>query len=234
MSSSDSRMHILQMIEDGKISAEEGTRLLNAITGNNDPAATAAPAGETTAETGPTPFTATAEAALAAHTAGGAQSSAQQSDKATGPDDPQIKYWKNWWMVPMAVGLTVTIVGGLLMYWAVQSTGVGFWFVCSWLPLLIGVAIMAFAWASSKSRWVHIRVEQAAGKRPRRIAISLPVPLKIVAWGLRTFGQNIPALKHTAVDEMLLALEDTATPDAPIFVDVTDGEKGERVQVYFG
>ena len=33
MSGADERMHILQMIEDGKITAAEGLRLLNALTG---------------------------------------------------------------------------------------------------------------------------------------------------------------------------------------------------------
>ncbi|MEK7311181.1 MAG: hypothetical protein AAB382_04355 [Chloroflexota bacterium] len=48
------------------------------------------------------------------------------------------------------------------------------------------------------------------------------------------FGWRIPALKRTAVDELLTAIDDTMTPDSPIFIDVVEGERGERVQVYIG
>jgi hypothetical protein len=228
MSSSDSRMHILQMIEDGKITAEEGMRLLNAVSGNRP----AEPDASTAAEAISPDLGETARAGEASPPPGvGEMASAS---KVSAPPDPQLNYWKRWWMLPMFVGLAVTIAGGLLMYWAVQSSGVGFWFLCSWVPLLIGLAVTAVAWASRTSRWVHIRVERAGGERPKRIAISLPIPLKVVAWVLRMFGARIRNLNNTAVDEILLALNESATPDEPIFIDVTDGEKGERVQVYFG
>lgn len=66
------------------------------------------------------------------------------------------------------------------------------------------------------------------------IAISLPVPTRVVGWAVRSFGWRIPALKRTAVDELLTAIDETMTPDSPIFIDVVEGEKGERVQVYIG
>lgn len=230
MAEQDSRMHILQMIEDGKISAAEGLRLLNAMTGKAAETAGAAAGAETAASAGE-PEVIAGEPAQAESAPTGELG---QAAKPSAANDPQIKYWRRWWMIPLYIGVTITIIGALLMYWAIQASGIGFWFLCSWLPFLLGVGIIALAWASRTSRWVHVRVDNAEGKTPRRIAISMPVPLKVVAWGLRTFGSRIEALKHTAIDEMLLALEDSATPDAPIFIDVDQGEKGERVQVYIG
>jgi hypothetical protein len=221
-------MHILQMIEDGKITADEGMRLLNAMSGNKPADAKTS----ATAEAASPDLGETVQTGEASPPPGLGEIASEP--KVTAPPNPQVNYWKRWWMLPMFVGLAVTVVGGLLMYWAVQSSGVGFWFLCSWVPLLIGLAISAVAWASRTSRWVHIRVDRTGGERPKRIAISLPIPLKVVAWVLRTFGTRIRNLNNTAVDEILLALEESATPDEPIFIDVTNGKKGERVQVYFG
>jgi hypothetical protein len=222
-------MHILQMIEDGKISAAEGLRLLNAMTGKMAEAAEATPGTEATGTGEPEVIAGEPAQAESAPTG-----EIGQTAKSSAAHDPQIQYWRRWWMIPLYIGVGITIVGALLMYWAIQASGIGFWFLCSWLPFLFGVGIIALAWASRTSRWVHVRVDNAEGKKPNRIAISLPIPLRVVAWALRTFGNRIEALKHTAIDEMLLALEDSATPDAPIFIDVDQGEKGERVQVYIG
>lgn len=227
MSEPDSRMHILQMIEDGKISAAEGLRLLNAMSGKSSEAPVEAEATNSTGE----PEVIASEPAQAESASTG---EVGHTAKPSAAHDPQIQYWQQWWMIPMYIGVGITIVGALLMYWAIEASGIGFWFLCSWLPFLLGLVITVMAWASRTSRWVHVRIDNANGVKSRRIAISLPVPLRVVAWALRTFGNRIEALKHTAIDEMLLALEDSATPDAPIFIDVDKGEKGERVQVYIG
>ncbi len=229
MSGPDSRMHILQMIEDGKISAAEGLRLLNAMSGKSS---------DTPVEAEATNATATGEPEVIASAPAQAESAPTgevgQTAKPSAAHDPQIRYWRQWWMIPMYIGVGITIVGALLLYWAIEASGIGFWFLCSWLPFLLGLGITVVAWASRTSRWVHVRIDNAKGDKPRRIAISLPVPLRVAAWALRTFGNRIQALKHTAIDEMLLALEESATPEVPIFIDVNQGEKGERVQVYIG
>jgi hypothetical protein len=64
--------------------------------------------------------------------------------------------------------------------------------------------------------------------------ISFPFPIQVVAWAIRTFGSRVPALTHTAVDDLIAAIDESATPEHPIFIDVHEGEKGERVQVYIG
>lgn len=209
MTQDDSRMHILRMIEEGKITADEGLRLLNAI-GNKEPAPRLEPAS--------------------------AESHGEAGPGRTKPPaaDAQIRHWRNWWTIPMSLGVAILILGAWAMYSAIQSSGFGFWFMCAWVPFLIGVAVTAFAWASRTSRWVHIRVDTGEAEWPRRIAISLPIPIRLIAWAIRTFGGRLSVLERTSIDELITAIDETATPEAPIFIDVHEGEKGERVQVYIG
>ena len=68
---------------------------------------------------------------------------------------------------------------------------------------------------------------------PRNIAISLPLPIRLTAWIVRIFRPHIPNMEGANIDEMILALEKTS-PTAPLFVQVDEGEDGERVEVYIG
>jgi hypothetical protein len=119
------------------------------------------------------------------------------------------------------------------MYLAWQSRGLGLLFACTWFPFLLGVAVMAFAWSTRNLPWLHIRIQQKPGERPERIAISLPLPLSLIAWGLRTFKHRIPNPGNMNYDDMVMALKHVS-PDTPFSVDVDEGENGERVQVYIG
>jgi hypothetical protein len=126
------------------------------------------------------------------------------------------------------------VFSGLLMYWAYRSGGFGVWFACATVPFAFGVFAAVLAWASRASRWIHIRVNSEGAHRSRRIAISFPLPIRLAAWALRVAGPFIPKLRDTGVDELILALEETTSPENPLFVDVHEGEGGERVQVYIG
>jgi hypothetical protein len=133
----------------------------------------------------------------------------------------------------MWVGVSIFLVGALLMYWAWSASGFGFWFACTWFPFLLGVAVMALAWSSRTARWLHLRVHQKPGSKPERIAISLPIPLRLTAWALRTFGKRIPNMENTGLDEVILAL-DATSPEAPFYLEVEEGANGERVEIYIG
>jgi hypothetical protein len=147
--------------------------------------------------------------------------------------DHSIEKWKRWWMLPLWIGVGVTISGGLLMFWAFQATRFSFWFACAWFPFLIGIGLTAIAWALRKARWLHVRITQKQGEWPRRISISLPLPLNLAGWFLKTFQSRIPGLPFENMDEMLEGLRST-TSDEPFFLEVDEGEDGERVEVYIG
>jgi len=148
------------------------------------------------------------------------------------PED--VEKWRRWWMLPIWAGATLTILAGALMYWAQQTYGLGFWFYCAWLPFLLGLGLIMIAWSSRTARWLHVRVQQAEGEWPRNIAISFPLPIRLTAWFFRLFGGRIPGLQGTSIDELILALDQTATPDNPLYVKVDEGEDGERVEVFIG
>ncbi|RME86830.1 MAG: hypothetical protein D6770_10975 [Anaerolineae bacterium] len=128
-------------------------------------------------------------------------------------------------------GLGITVLGGLLMFWALRSAGMGFWFYCAWVPFLLGVVLIALGGAGRSVPWVLVRLEQE--EHPRTLAFGLPLPLWAVAWGLRTFGRSIPGLDRIAADEIVQVLA-ASRPDAPLIVHVDEGENGERVQVFIG
>jgi hypothetical protein len=58
--------------------------------------------------------------------------------------------------------------------------------------------------------------------------------VRLAAWFLRLFSPFIPKLRDTGVDELILALDETTTPDNPFYVEVNEGKDGEKVQVYIG
>ncbi len=216
------RMHILQMIEDGAVTAEEGLRLLNALAGNKPEleAGNAAEAGS-----------AEAHASSAAHEAEAPQ---EPPIVHTTPPAPNMEKWKRWWLIPLWIGVGITTVGALLMYWAYAKTGLSLWLACLSLPFAVGVLVIALAAATRTAKWIHIRVNTGKDEWPRNIALSFPLPIHLTAWFLRTFRNNIPKFKDTAVDELILAMGESTTPDNPLYVEVNEGANGEHVQVYIG
>ena len=224
MTNEPERLQILEMIEKGLISAEEGVRLLNSLQGESGeepspqvgPGATAlpgAPPAPEVSEEEPTPS---------------AKASSSHFEF-----DEGIQKWRRWWWVPLTVGIIITVASGSLMFLAYQRSGFGFWFACLWFPLLLGVLVISLAAASRTTRWLHVRVHQEPGEWPQTIAISLPVPIRFVAWVLRVFKPHIPNMENTSLDEVILALDKTS-PEQPFYVKVDEGESGEKVEVYIG
>jgi hypothetical protein len=211
------RAQVLKMIEDGKISPEEGLRLLQTLEQN--------PADE--------------EGGSAAPRTGQLPAPEVMDEKPRRDPDPEIKRvaekGRRLWYIPLAAGILLTVLGGFIMYWNIHPTGFSAWFYCLGLPvLLLGVAVTALSAASRTSRWIFLHVEQKPGEHPQRIVLGFPLPLRLTAWFLRVFRNRIPNLEKTSADELLMALEETTSTDAPLVVNVDEGDDGEKVQVYIG
>jgi hypothetical protein len=203
------RQQILKMIDEGKITAEEGLKLMQAL-GEDEPE------GE--------------EALAPVEMAAGGEA---ESEKRT--EDPyfarKINRFRSLWAIPLWIGVFITVGAAYWMYSSLQSAGFGFWFYCAWLPFLLGVAVVALAFSSRTSRWIYVNVKQKPGEHPQRIVITFP--LTLVSWLIQIFGSYIPAREKGVTDDVLRAIFDSTKSDEPLFVDVHDDD-GENVQVYIG
>lgn len=137
--------------------------------------------------------------------------------------------WARFWLYPLAAAGTLVALGGFVLLLVLITGAARGWLVCGWLPLSLGILGALFALWSRSARWLHLRVKEKEG---RRIAISFPVPLTLVAWILRVVGPFVPQLRETGADEMLLAFRD-AGRDEPLHLQVDD-EDGEHVEIYIG
>jgi hypothetical protein len=162
------------------------------------------------------------------------QKSGETRASASPKDEPNFGGFRHWWLLPLFAGLIVTAASGLWMQEILTERGMGLLFLCSWAPLGIGLALLILGWASRNGTWVHVRVRNPHGGGPRLIAISLPLPLGLASWSIRTFGPHIDALDGTAIDEILTALDQTARKGEPLYVKVHDDGDGEQVEVFIG
>ena len=140
--------------------------------------------------------------------------------------------WKNWWVVPLWIGAGVFVLGAIWIAWGNYSQHF-FWFYCGIFPLLLGLGVMGVSFWSRQARWLHVRIKSDRHGRRERIAISMPLPITLVGWFLKTFGARIPGLReqHDVIDtlpEMLAALDKNGDP---LIVEVND-KGGEEVRVY--
>jgi hypothetical protein len=210
------RNQVLKMIQEGKITPAQGLTLMQALEQQGpdlepDPLPVIAPAVEE-----------------AQHS-----SSAQSSEP-----DPHIERLKatarQLWQIPLWAGIFITVLSALGMYAIMRGPGMNFWFYFLLLPLLLGVALTALAAGSRAARWIYVDVHQRPGEHPRHIFLGFPLPLKLTAWFLRTFGPMIPDLQRTNVDEIIQVIESGFNGNEPLVVHVDEGDGGERVQVYIG
>ena len=150
------------------------------------------------------------------------------------PSPPvELPRFGSLWLIPMYAGLALFVCGALAIFPLYTASGSWLLAVCGWPLFVIGLLAMIAAYASRRSRWVHVRVTNADGSK-RNVKLSFPLPLRLSAWALRVGSRFAPKLKDTSLDEMIVALAEGLKGDQPLYVDVQQGDDGERVQVYIG
>jgi hypothetical protein len=239
MDESSERMGILELIESGQITTEEGLRRLAELQEESrQEESRAVASAEIQSLQAPAEPLGAEQSAAQLGSAGVAENAGEplQPDAVTPAQKEDFQRWRNYWMIPLWIGIGVTILGGLLMYWALQSSGFGFWFICATLPFIVGVIVLVIGAQARTARWLHLRIQQAPGERPQRIAISFPIPIGLTAWFLRTFRTRIPGMENVPVDidQFLYAVREQASPDNPIYIRVNEAEDGEKVEIYIG
>ncbi len=139
--------------------------------------------------------------------------------------------WARFWIYPLLAGGGLLILGALVLGLVYALAAASGWRVCGWLPMIAGLLVMLLALWSRRAKWLHVRFSKRGG---RRRALSFPLSLTLAAWGVRLARPYVPQLKDTVVDDLIIALRDSTARGEPLFIDVQDGEEGERIQLYVG
>jgi hypothetical protein len=205
--SSEERKKILEMVADGKISAEEATRLMRALDES-------------------------AEEEIQVIEA----ESGFSSEKVDAPEFDQVRRRAMRFSgVFLSIGIIFTVLSAWAMFGIQKNNGLNFWFFCLTMPLFLGILLMMFGASSRTSRWIYVNVDRTHQKEwPRNITLAFPLPLGLAAWFLKNFGGSISGFKNTNVDEILQAIAMAKNISEPLIVNVDEGNEGEKVQVFIG
>jgi hypothetical protein len=228
---------ILEMIESGRITPEEGLNLLQALgeaQDQDDDVFAEGDQPELGAAPEPVPAAPAPPAAPPSASAVAAAPDVVTAEPPAPELRPDFAHFRRIAMIPLWSGVIVTVLGGVLMYQVLQSRGLGFWFVCASTPFVLGLAVVILAWQARTARWLHLRIKQKEGERPRNINLSLPLPLRFIAWLLRVARGRIAGLDDTSVDEIIIALGNSTNPDEPLYIHIDETDDGEEVQIYIG
>ena len=115
MNEKNERIQILEMIENGTITASEGASLLKAL--EADDTAEEFQLGD---DYESEPKTPEGEAFSPESDSSGEPLS---GDILSETFDPEIEKWRRWWMIPLWIGVGITVIGGLLMAWLQKVIG---------------------------------------------------------------------------------------------------------------
>ena len=208
--SSEERKKILQMVEEGKISAQEAASLMRALDAEADSVQEEMDVFQTEAGSG--------------------------FEGSDAPEFEQVKSRaRRFALIPLWIGVFLAVMSAWGIYSIQQNAGVNFWFFCLMVPLLLGVLLIALGAGGRGSKWLYVNVDRReAHDWPQNITLGFPLPLGLTAWFLRNFGHNIRGMGKTNVDEIIQVLDATVKSSAPFIVNVNEDVDGEHVQVYIG
>lgn len=210
--SSEERKKILQMVEEGKISAEDAAKLMRALDEDAE--------GETD------------EVEIEV-----IESRADYSyERAAAPEFDAIKARaRRFSLIPLWTGVFVTVLSAWIIYSIQQNAGVNFWFYCMTLPLMLGVLLIALGAGGRTSRWIYVDVDRRdakPGDGPKHITLGFPIPFGLVAWFFDTFGHNINGMSKGKVEGIVQMMHATKNSNEPLMINVDDDDA--HVQVYIG
>jgi len=207
--SSEERRKILQMVEEGKISAEQASNLMRAL--DTDEAEIDVVETEST-------------------------SGFEGGDSSSAPEFERVKARaRKFAMIPLWIGILIAVLSSWGIYSIQQTAGMNFWFYCLLFPLFLGILLIVIGTGGQTSRWLYVNVDRrSAYEGPRNITLGFPLPFGLTSWFLRTFGHNFRGMKNTNVDDIIQILDATGKSGEPFIVNANNDENGERVQIYIG
>jgi len=204
MTADESKLEILRQVEQGALSIEEGAHLLEILEGN-----------PTKPEVAPAP---------------GEEFAAIEPSTAPVPHEIPAA-WKAAWSAILWLGV---LFMGLTGYWLTSSyersgMGVGFWFALVFLAFSCG--IVWAGWKLLDSRWMVVHIRENTSYGAKNYSFWAPLPLQLVTWMFRTFGQYMPAdIQARHFETIIQDLEQTMGQNEPFQVEV-DGEEGSKAHI---
>lgn len=214
---------ILNMVNNGDITAEEGLRLINTVSSSE----------AVDEENDIEDENYGSEDEVSGITTNNSMGDVEIIQTTESPfDQERINKFKKWWFLPFSVGLILTVISSIWMYLGITSKGLGWGFWLSWIPFIIGIVIMAISALSSKSKWIHIRVREKGKGKHVNIRFSMPMPLGAAKWFIRNFSHKLKKTKELPLDEIITEIEQGITSDSPLYVKVNDD--GDEVEIYIG
>ncbi|MHB8111842.1 MAG: hypothetical protein ACYDHA_00080 [Bellilinea sp.] len=206
------RLEILQKIESGEVTPEDGLRQLNAI---DD-------AQPTTGQEFASPATAPAVEVI----------SPAHPDEGSTPDAdvPDFARFRviSWALFGAFLLLTLISANWMIQSWQTRPYGWGFWL--SWIPFAIGILGMA---TSLNTRWLHVRVSEMENGKQKNIRISLPLPLGLVSWFFKLNPSWLPQeMRSKNIGETLSEVNRSISRNEPFFIEVD--EEDQHVEIYIG
>lgn len=212
------------MINRGELSAAEGLRILEAMQRE-----TGVPGAEAASASIPTDAASPTEAAPG-------MPFAEDVFPPRAPTPPIPRSFRYAWVALTAAGAALALLFSAVFIglWTTGWFGALLSVLCLSPLTLVGVVIAAIGLVSARAPWAHVRIDTGEDRWPRRINLSMPLPLRPVGWLIRAFGRFIPALQRTVVDDVLSVLSQADFKSEPIIVDVHEGKNGERVQIVVG
>lgn len=209
---SEEQRRILQMVQDGIITAQEAETLLKAIE------------DEVTIESTPEDE----EITIVEYTPGGGE--IETSISASGKSKtPNMDQFRRHWEIPFAIGIILVGTGGI----CISSGGPGLLVFCGWTIFLVALLITLLGLWSRTSPWVHIRIREHDGNR---FSLSLPLPPYGFLEGILHFSKRFVDKETDQNLDLAISFLSTIKdnpPDEPISIDIDD-EDGDKVQVFVG
>ena len=206
---------ILDMIERGDLSAEEGMRLINAM-------GTHRGQDEGSREVSPDHPKVLPEPEDVLE---------PSAPRISEEERRRMQQLTRWWILPFGIGLLIMVLGAIWMYTGYINRGFSWGFWLAWIPFILGIFVVAVSFQTSHSVWLHVRIKQKPGEKPPRISISLPLPISLTRWFLASFGSRIPGLKDQPLGNYSEIL-DNISPDEPFYIHVNDDD--EEVEIFIG
>jgi hypothetical protein len=235
------RNQVLKMIEEGRISPEEGLKLLQALEQDKQ-IEQVSQVGQTVqdGQIPPVPPIPPIPPIPPVDKVDVVQPVVERSGMEVDPRITSIKDTvQRLWQIPLWIGIGITLLSAIGMFLIMRGPGFNFWFYFMVLPLLLGVLIIALAVGSHKARWLFLDIQEKSERdgHPKRIFFGFPVPFRFIAWVIRTFRHFIPEMdremRGVNIDEILTMFE-AGVNSSPMIVNVDEGEGGDKVKVFIG